>query len=732
MDLLTDLNDEQRRAVELTDGALLVLAGAGSGKTRVLVHRIAYSLATGKASPDEIVAVTFTNKAAGEMKGRVAQLLGRGSAPDRVGTFHSLCLRMLRREARLLGYRDGFQVFDSDDSLRLSRECLREAVMEDAPSAARDLLHRISAAKNLGLTPSAAEEAWHGHLAPGYARAYRAYEEALRRMNAMDFDDLILNVLILFEEHPDRRSLWSGSCRYLLVDEYQDTNPPQYRLVRSLSSVHGNLCVVGDEDQSIYRFRGADIGNILSFQKDFPGAAVVKLTRNYRSTGAILEAANALVRHNKSRIGKDLWTDAGGGEPVGLAVTASDREEASFVLGRILEWRRTGPLEEAAVLYRTNAQSRLFEEAFIRAGVPYRIFGGLRFYDRKEIRDLMAYLRVALNPDDDVSFRRVINVPPRGMGPAALEAVASHAAGARSLHKGLLKALESGLLPARAAVSARAFLALLASVRARSAAGPPVELVRSLVKDLDYEEYLRRTEGPEAESRLENVRQLIVAASEADGPEGLQGFLDRASLVSDTERTVGDRGVNLMTLHSAKGLEFDLVFLAGMEEGLSPHSRTLESDGEIEEERRLCYVGMTRARRRLYLTAAGTRRGFGEVSETRLSRFLAEIGPERLEGTTGLSVGAIPLRGRTWGGTPRAAARRREEVSLGEEDVSRHGDDEGEDSPPVGATVRHEQFGVGKVLCVEAAAEGPKVTVRFSGGTRKILTRYARLSRVRR
>jgi len=668
------------------------------------------------------------------MKERVARLLAGGRAPDRVGTFHSLCLRMLRREATRLGYRDGFQIFDTDDSLRLVKECLKEASIDSAQATPSDVLRRISAAKNHGVRPDESEEHWRGPLASIYSRVYQSYSAGLRRMNAMDFDDLILNVLDLFGRHPDRAALWSGSCRYLLVDEYQDTNPPQYRLVQALSEAHGNLCVVGDEDQSIYRFRGADINNILSFQKDFPDAVLVKLTQNYRSTASILDAANALVRNNTQRIGKELWTEAGKGEPVRFALLPGDREEAAFVTRMIQEWRKGAPLDDGAILYRTNAQSRLFEESLIAAGIPYRIFGSLRFYDRKEIRDLMAYLRLSVNPADDVSFRRVVNVPSRGIGNAAMLVIDAEAARAgTSLHDALESALASGLIPARSAAPAKAFLETLASVRARLGTEPPGEILRALVASIDYAGYLNRTEGSEAESRLENVAQLIDAAAEADESEGLQGFLDRASLVSDADSGTGNRGVNLMTLHSAKGLEFALVFLVGMEEGLCPHSRTFDSESEIEEERRLAYVGMTRARRRLYLTAARTRRTYGEVAPAQLSRFLAEIGEDQIEEVFAAS-GWAPRAG-AYGEGPggRRPPPRVREVSLGDEDVSLHADDDDAPGPSlfrVGARVRHDQFGLGEVLMAEPAEEGQKLTVRFGVRTRKLLTRFARLTRV--
>jgi len=717
----SELNDQQIRAVEQGDGPVLVIAGAGSGKTRVLVHRIAHVLRAGKASPDEIVAVTFTNKAASEMKERVAAIVGGGEAPSRVGTFHSLCLRMLRREASRIGYKDGFQVFDTDDSLKLVRECLKQESLQDSGASPREFLRRISSAKNRGISPSQAESYWPGPGGWDHAKIYEAYQAGLGRMNAMDFDDLILNVLRLFAEHPERLELWAGTCRYLLVDEYQDTNPPQYRLVRSLSSIHGNLFVVGDEDQAIYRFRGADIGNILSFKDDFPGATVLKLTQNYRSTGSILKAANNLVRNNTQRIGKDLWTSSGDGERVRLTVLPGDREEAAFIVDRLAEWSRASALEDAAVLYRTNAQSRLIEEALVRARVPYQIFGSVRFYDRREIKDLLAYLRLAVNPSDDVSFRRVFNVPTRGLGGAALMAVE---AAARSrgltLFDGLEAALADGILPARSRESAKEFRDTILKLRDSAGKLPLSELLASLVAGIGYEEYIRRAQPDDADARMENVAQLVAAGAEAEGAEGLQEFLDRITLISDVENVSGSSGVNLMTLHTAKGLEFGAVFLVGMEEGLLPHARTFEEEDGLEEERRLCYVGMTRAARKLHLTAAATRRLYGEPSATRLSRFLEEIGEENLD------ADASRAAQRT------APARRKRshprEVELGEEDVDwGHDDDTGWFR--VGASVQHDQFGVGKVIEVEAAKGGQKLTIKFRGGrTRKLLTPYARLT----
>jgi DNA helicase-2/ATP-dependent DNA helicase PcrA len=721
MGLLDRLNEEQRAAVERTDGAVLVLAGAGSGKTRVLVHKIAHVLATGRAAPDEVIAVTFTNRAAAEMKQRVASLLGVEAPLARVGTFHSLCLRLLRREARRLGYAEGFQVCDAEDAVRLVKECARGASIDEEILAPRDALRRISWAKNRGIAPGEAARIWSAYPGSIAARLYAAYEDALRRMNAMDFDDLILNVLRLFREHPDRASLWAGTCRYLLVDEYQDTNPPQYQLIRALSDVHGNLSVVGDEDQAIYRFRGADIGNILSFKEDFPGAVVIKLTRNYRSTGAILGAANSLVRHNKRRIGKDLWTQEGRGARPVLTVLPGDREEAAHVVGDLIRRRGSGEGGEVGILYRTNAQSRLLEEALVKAGIPYRIFGSVRFYERREIRDLLAYLRLALNPADDVSFRRIVNTPARGLGRGALEiAEAAARASGRGLLEGLRAALRAESLPRRSAAGAAALVGLLDEVRRDASTHGPGDLLRAILHGTDYAGWLRKGDGEEAESRLENVDQLVAAAEEAAGAGGLQEFLDRSALVNDTDDVKGSEGPSLMTLHSAKGLEFDSVYLVGLEEGLLPHARTLGSEEEIEEERRLCYVGLTRARRTLRITAAAQRRLYGQPVPASLSRFAAEIGEDHLEvDSSRARRSAVP-----------AAAGVRREVALGDEDIDAAGPD---DDVPAGyrpgLRVRHDDFGIGEVVQVEPSRDGQKLTVRFRGGrVRKLITPHARLT----
>ncbi|MFQ5845647.1 MAG: ATP-dependent helicase, partial [Planctomycetota bacterium] len=511
------LNDQQREAVRATEGPVLILAGAGSGKTRVLTHRAAWLIRSAGVRPDEIVAVTFTNKAAEEMKARIAALLrAQGSDPAgiRMGTFHALCLRILRVEAARIGYRNDFAVFDTADQTAVMKEVVAELRLDANVHPPRALLHRISAARNRLVSAGEIAAALRGPGGEVLARAYEAYLRKLRASNAMDFDDLILRVLELFRAHPDVARRYRDRTRYLMVDEYQDTNRSQYELISALASATRNLCVVGDDAQSIYRFRGADIGNILRFQEDYPDARVIKLTRNYRSTARILQAAGHVIRNNRGRLDKELWTHNPQGEPVAYLQADTDRDEAAFVAGQIAALARGGAdaaqeLSGMAVLYRTNAQSRLLEEALMSAGIPYRIYGGPRFYDRKEIKDLLSYLRVVVNPADDVSLRRILNVPPRGLGKAALEAL-QEAAGAEriGLHAALQRAA-TRTPPERFTAAVKDLLELLDDQRARAASGEPASaLLLELARRLDYGAYLARTEPGDAESRVENIQQL--------------------------------------------------------------------------------------------------------------------------------------------------------------------------------------------------------------------------------
>jgi DNA helicase-2/ATP-dependent DNA helicase PcrA len=762
------LNPEQLEAVRATEGPVLVLAGAGSGKTRVLTARTAWLIRSGRARPDEIVAVTFTNKAAAEMKGRIAALLDGDPGNIRMGTFHGLCLRILRLEAGRLGYRTDFAVFDTADQTAIMKDVVEDLRLDTDRYPARGLLQRISAVRNRFDTPEQVVAALREPTGDAVVRAYEAYAKRLRAANAMDFDDLILNVLDLFRRHPEVEARQRERSRYLLVDEYQDTNRPQYHLIHRLAAGTRNLCVVGDDAQSIYRFRGADVGNILRFQEDYPDARVVLLTRNYRSTGRILQAAGSVIRHNRGRLDKELWTENPAGDRITYIQTMTDRDEALFVASQVRSLRSGDAgygLSDMAVLYRTNAQSRLLEEALMQAGIPYRIYGGLRFYDRKEIKDLVAYLRLAANPDDDVSLRRVINVPARGVGKTSLDRL-EEAAGAEgiSLHASIMRAV-SEHPPMRSAPALQRLLDLLAHLRERAQGGEPVSaLLTDLVERLQYAEFLKRTEPGDAESRLENVGQLISAAQEreAAGEPGLQPFLDAAALVSDVESVTGDSGMHLMTLHCAKGLEFPVVFMVGMEENLFPHARSVGTADpeEIEEERRLCYVGMTRARERLIVSCAAQRRSFGAMSMNEPSRFVSELraggedlvhdlsvdwwsarGPLGYPAAGGMSGrgagGSSWQAGRRagWGGGSAAGPRR---PSLGDEDVSEHPDEEeasaaGAAALRVGMRVYHERFGYGEVEDLEGSGEKQKASVRFPGwGVKKLMTRYARLQRVAR
>jgi DNA helicase-2/ATP-dependent DNA helicase PcrA len=731
--LLDPLNPQQREAVQQTDGPLLIVAGAGSGKTRVIVHRLAYILARGLAPPREVVAVTFTNKAAGEMKERVDRLVGADHGGAQVSTFHSWCLRLLRLHAPRLGYGVGFQVYDDADQAALIKNCLADLQIDDATYSPRLFRHRISDAKNRGLDPQAYAAQAESLQEAMAAKVYALYQERLRACDAMDFDDLIGQVLALLDGHPDVAQEVAARVRYLMVDEYQDTNPPQYSLIRALARVHGNVCAVGDPDQSIYRFRFADIKNILSFERDFPGTRIIKLEQNYRSTGTILEAATAVVRHNRSRIDKALWSDAPRGEPIEILTTTDERQEADRVVRRILELRRDHGLEEMAVLYRTNAQSRSFEEALTRAEIPYIVVGGTRFYDRREIKDLLAYLRAILNPRDDVSLKRIVNVPARDIGRTTLDVVqdAARKDGA-PLEQAIGRVLDLGLVAGRASKALKGFLDLMADLRSGAEAAEPSRLVARIIERAGFEEHLERTAPGDARARLENLQELVSAVSAYNGLEdGLRSFLDRAALLSDTDNTQGTSGVRLMTLHAAKGLEFPVVFIAGLEEDLFPHARSAEEHDDMEEERRLFYVGMTRARERLILSRALERRLFGESRPSEPSRFLREVPGELVREALADDAYAPRLRDAALGFARRLRGRAggwvRDEAAF---------DGEGPETVlpapyTLGCKVHHPEYGVGTVIGVEGDGDRLKLTVSFSiHGSKKFLPRFARLERI--
>src|SRR2546428_3928105 len=654
--ILDPLNPRQREAAEHTEGPLLIVAGAGSGKTRVIVHRLAHILARRLAPPHQVVAVTFTNKAAGEMKERVERLVGADRGGAQVSTFHSWCLRYLRRHADRIGYSNDFLVYDEADQTALIKECLADLSIDDKVYPPRLFRARISSAKNQGLDPETLERGQEGFQDELIARTYALYQKRLRECDAMDFDDLIGNVLDLFSKSEDLARAAAEQVRYLMVDEYQDTNRPQYRLIRHLAAVHGNVCAVGDPDQSIYRFRFADIRNILSFEEDFAGTALIKLEQNYRSTGNILEAATAVGRHNSSRIDKALWCDAPKGRPLELLVAMDERHEADRIIATLQALRHDHALEDVAILYRTNAQSRALEEALARHQVPYIVVGGTRFYDRREVKDVLAYLRAVLNPRDDVSLKRIVNTPPRDIGKTTLDAVLDTARkDSSSLEEAMLRTIDAGRVGGRAAKALRGFLALMSGLRTEAKASSPARLAAVVIERTEFGTHLEKTSPGDATSRLENLKELVSAVSAFDGvEEGLRTFLDRAALLSETENVQGTSGVRLMTLHSAKGLEFRVVFIAGLEENLFPHIRSSGEHEDIEEERRLFYVGMTRARERLILTRAVQRHLFGEAAPAEPSRFLQEIPPHLLkESDDG------PYAGRLWNAAEAIASRRR-------------------------------------------------------------------------
>ena len=735
MRTLHDLNPEQRQAVLHGDGPLLILAGAGSGKTRVIACRAARLIDDGHAAPDRILAVTFTNKAADEMRERIERLLGAAQPRLWLQTFHAFCARLLRREAPLAGLSRDFVIYDSSDQLAVVRRVLQELQIDERTTPPRMVRARISHAKSRMLQPDAGSDSGAGFRDEQLARACERYDRLLAAANALDFDDLLLRAVALFDASEEARRRYAERFRYIMVDEYQDTNRPQYRLLQQLAS-HRNLCVVGDPDQSIYKWRGADVRNILDFEKDFPEATVVRLERNYRSTQVILDAASELISRNRERREKRLWTERAAGDPIVRHLAQDDLEEADFVVAG-LRRALAGGADSAAVLYRTNAQSRAIEDALGRAGLAYRVVGGVRFYERKEIKDALAYLKLLLVPDDDVSLRRVINVPPRGIGRKVMEALEPPAGGAaqapESLWARLVRALDEQAVPPRAAMALARFREmheeLAAIARTESAS---VTLERTLDRS-GYVRALREAGTEEAEGRLANLMELVAAARDYEvrtPAADLAGFVDQMSLRSEADEEAGTAGARiwLMTLHAAKGLEFPVVIITGLEEGLFPHARAADDDAALEEERRLCYVGITRAQSRLILTSAARRRTYGEYRDTEPSRFLDEI-PDRLV-ETAVSPAGRARPGAEFGCRP--PARRRGSEAEPAARATTFFDYAGEDQSAAyvrpGMRVRHPAFGIGTVASVEPLAGDVKLTVRFeAAGYKKLLGNYAKL-----
>jgi DNA helicase-2/ATP-dependent DNA helicase PcrA len=709
--LLDELNPSQREAVIAGEGPLLVLAGAGSGKTRVIAYRIAWLLAHQGLSPRNLLAVTFTNKAAGEMKRRVEELLApAGIRPPLIATFHSVCVRILRQHGTHVGLPSHFTIYDEDDRLALVKECMKDGELADRSFTPSTAAHRISYLKNQMTAVSEALRDARGPWEKKAALVYSRYDKRLRETGAVDFDDLLLLVVRLLAETPEVLAWYRGLWRSVLVDEYQDTNRAQYRIVRLLTQEHRNICVVGDSDQSIYKWRGADIRNILDFEDDFPGTKVVRLEQNYRSTRCILAVAAGVIGHNVQRKDKTLWTENPVGEPVRVYRAWDEHEEASFVAQALLGLRGEGmPWDGMAVFYRTNAQSRVLEDALRRGRIPYVIVGGVRFYERREIKDTLAYLRLTLNPADDVAFRRAIGAPSRGIGQATLARLDEEAA-RQSRPLLAVAAAPPADVRGKPGRTLQDFAALIARLAGQRRDLTPPAFIDLVLDQTGYREALRQERSPEAEGRLENLEELIAAAEDYTHVEAeptLEGFLDGVALVSDIDELEdAEARVTLMTLHSAKGLEFPAVFMTGLEEGVFPHARSMNDPDEIEEERRLCYVGVTRAKERVVLSWALHRRihGYG-VGEP--SRFLREMPEDQL---LALNAG------------------RAQEPAVPAIAVPRYEPEEAAWPIKVGARVRHARFGEGLVVGVEKDGADTVVTVGFASvGRKRLSLQYAQL-----
>jgi DNA helicase II / ATP-dependent DNA helicase PcrA len=740
--LLAGLNPQQRAAVVHEGSPLLIVAGAGSGKTRVLTHRIAYLLAERGVEPGQILAITFTNKAAGEMAARAAVLTGSRARAMWLMTFHAACVRILRREARRFGYPSSFSIYDQADSQRLMAMVCRELELDAKYHPPKAMAHQVSSLKNELIDYETLAARATTYREKTLAEAYAEYQRRLVAAGAMDFDDLIMVTVNLLQAFPEVAAQYRARFRHVLVDEYQDTNHAQYVLVTELAgqqlpgadrggepaepSPPAELCVVGDADQAIYAFRGATIRNIEEFERDFPGAQVILLEQNYRSTQNILAAANAVVSRNRGRVPKKLWSEAGDGPPITGYVADSEHDEAAFVAEEVhrLDDDGLATAGQVAVFYRTNAQSRVFEEVFIRTGVPYKVVGGVRFYERREVRDLLGYLRLIANPDDEVSLRRVLNVPRRGIGERAEECVTALAARERiTFARALARPGDVPELAARSARAIEGFNELIGGLRENAQAGSPIgDLAEAVLERSGYLAELQASADLQDESRIENLNELVSVAREYDSrnPGGtLPDFLEQVSLVADADQIPEgeDHGgvVTLMTLHTAKGLEFPVVFLTGLEENVFPHERSVNDERELAEERRLAYVGITRAEQRLYLTRAVARTWWGRPSYHKQSRFLSEIPEALIEWRRDETAAAQPAAERL--------ARRPGVHAVGNRPVP---------SLSPGDRVNHDSYGLGTVLSVEGRGDDPEAKIDFGGdyGIKHLVLRYAPIEKL--
>lgn len=744
MSIYDTLNEQQKEAVLHTEGPLLILAGAGSGKTRVLTHRIAYLIEEKGVNPWNILAITFTNKAAGEMRERVDNLVGFGSESIWVSTFHSMCVRILRRYIDLLGFDTNFTIYDTDDQKTLMKDICKLLQIDTKLFRERSLLAAISQAKNELVTPEEFRIQAQGDFSrQKIATVYEEYEKQMRANNALDFDDLLVKAVQLFQTQADVLDYYQERFRYIMVDEYQDTNTVQFELVRLLSAKYRNLCVVGDDDQSIYKFRGANIRNILDFEQVFPDAKVIKLEQNYRSTSNILNAANAVIRHNHGRKDKTLWTDNGEGDKINVRQFDTAFDEAEYIVGDIRERVESGKAayNDHAILYRTNAQSRMFEEKFVTANIPYKIVGGINFYARREIKDLLAYLKTIDNGRDDLAVRRIINVPKRGIGLTSINRVQEYASGREIGFYEALRAVD--LIPniGRGASKLESFVALIEHFKTDAKELTISELMQEILEETGYIESLKEEGSEEAESRIENIDELISkitayeeTCEDRDEPATLNGFLEEVALVADIDSLDESNDyVVLMTLHSAKGLEFPHVYLAGMEDGVFPSYMTITADDpeEVEEERRLCYVGITRAEEELTLTCARRRMIRGETQYNKMSRFLKEIPMELL------STGAVfqkpePEEERKPSAYQQARQAFRAKAFVQPGAARSFGSPKGEGPGyQVGDRVRHVKFGEGTVTAMVEGGRDYEVTVDFDGpGTKKMFAAFAKLQKI--
>ena len=767
MSLLDALNEPQRQAVMATDGPLLILAGAGSGKTRVLTHRTAYLIEECGVNPYNIMAITFTNKAAGEMRERIDQMVGYGSESIWVCTFHSTCVRILRRYIDRLGFGTNFTIYDSDDQKTLMKDICKRLEIDTKMYKEKMFLSAISSAKDELIDPIEFETRAAGdYVKRKQAQVYREYQQALKQNNALDFDDLIMKTVELFKLDKEVLASYQDRFRYIMVDEYQDTNTAQFELIRLLALKYQNLCVVGDDDQSIYKFRGANIYNILNFEHHFPDATVIKLEQNYRSTQNILDAANAVIANNQGRKEKRLWTDNGAGDKITFEQLDTAAEEADFVARDIARRVRKGEYQykDCAILYRTNAQSRLFEERFITANIPYKIFGGVNFYARKEVKDLLAYLKTIDNGQDDLAVRRIINIPKRGIGEASINKVALYAQEQEISFYDALCVAEQVPGLGKAAAKIRPFVLFIQSMKAKAKLLSVADLLQEVIETTGYVRELEAEGTDEAEARIENIDELISKAVDyAEGEEAptLNGFLENVALVADIDSFDENSDyVVLMTLHSAKGLEFPNVYLAGLEDGLFPSYMSITSDNsqaEIEEERRLAYVGITRAKKNLTITSARVRMGRGQTQYGKVSRFVREIPPELLSGKiyepktkeepieqstfqkARKAFRMVPSYGGSgygkevgegYGSTFRSS-KATKPVYTKVENQRDFGSAGGALSYQVGDRVRHIKFGDGEVMAIVSGGRDYEVTVDFDKvGTKKMFASFAKLKKI--